>query len=124
MGVVALNRETEPRCQACGSATIAQDVWVTLWIGSELKLVEGAPARVCVNCQARYFSPEVEHKLASLVASGAPDWKAARQIAVPVFPYSEIPAFAADVAPSPATEEEKPVVEPAASPSDPDVILY
>jgi YgiT-type zinc finger domain-containing protein len=71
------------------------DVSVTLWLGTELKVVEGVPARICERCQARSYDDATERKLASLVASGAPDWKANRVIAVPVFAYSEIADFAA-----------------------------
>jgi hypothetical protein len=59
-----------------------------------LKLVEGVPAHVCPNCQARYYDVAVEGKLDSLVAAGFPDWKVVRVITAPVFSYSEIVDFA------------------------------
>ena len=72
---------------------IAAEVAVTLWLGAELKVVEGVPARVCQSCQARHFDAAVEAKLASLMASGAHERGASRQMLVPVFAYSEIKDF-------------------------------
>ena len=98
IGGLALTTDSTPStppfaCRECGSPTTETEVPVTFWIGTELKIVEGVPARVCDRCQARHFSEEVEQKLASLVASGAPEWRAPRQIAVPVFAYEDIADF-------------------------------
>jgi YgiT-type zinc finger domain-containing protein len=82
-------------CTACGQPTHAGDVFVTLWLGAELKIVEGVPARVCSHCQTRHYDEDVEAKLDSLVAAGYPDWKITRQMAVPVFAYGEIVDFGA-----------------------------
>ena len=82
-----------PACEQCASPTVATEVAVTLWLGSELKVVEGVPAHVCQSCQARYFDDAVEAKLASLMASGAHERGAARVMAVPVFDYADIKDF-------------------------------
>ena len=75
---------------------------MTLWLGAELKVVEGVPARVCESCQARHFDDAVEAKLASLMASGAHERGAVRQMLVPVFAYADIKDFS--VPPRPRNE--------------------
>ena len=87
--------EGDPACEQCGSRTITAEVAVTLWLGAELKVVEGVPARVCESCQARHFDDAVEAKLASLMASGAHERGAVRQMLVPVFAYADIKDFSA-----------------------------
>ncbi len=98
MGHGSVAPDGDPACEHCASRTVAAEVAVTLWLGAELKVVEGVPARVCEGCQARYFDAAVEAKLASLMASGAHERGAVRQMLVPVFAYADIKDFSAPAA--------------------------
>jgi len=95
-------------------------VSVTLWLGAELKLVEGVPADVCPNCHARHYDEAVERKLDSLTAAGFPDWKIARVVAVPVFSYAEIVDFSrGELRPQSAGESRREAVPAAPAATDP-----
>ncbi len=94
-------------CQACHAPTVETDVAVTIWLGAELKVVEGVPAHVCTRCQARYYDSAVDEKLTSLIAAGLPDRKASRVMSVAVFDYGKITEF--------ASGEEKVPLNPAGS---------
>lgn len=73
------------KCEACNGETRKDEVEVTMWLGSELNVIEGVPAHVCDRCELQYYDPEVEEAIRALAASGFPAWKAVRRISVPVF---------------------------------------
>jgi len=83
------DRGDEQKCESCGGDTRLEDVRMTIWLGSELNVIENVPAYVCERCELQYFDPQVEEEIKALVASGFPAWRANRHIAVPVFSLRE-----------------------------------
>lgn len=77
--------KTEGPCSACGQATTVERVNVTLWLGSELNVVEDVPASVCPSCGLEHFDSETEARLARLSEAGFPQWQALRVMPVAVF---------------------------------------
>jgi YgiT-type zinc finger domain-containing protein len=73
------------KCETCKGETRKDEVDVTMWLGSELNVIEGVPAHVCDRCELQYYDTEVEEAIRALAASGFPAWKAVRHISVPVF---------------------------------------
>lgn len=72
-------------CEACKGETRKDEVEVTMWLGSELNVIEGVPAHICDRCELQYYDSEVEGAIRALAAAGFPAWKAVRHIRVPVF---------------------------------------
>ena len=75
--------------------TVAAEVAVTLWLGGRIEGGGGRAGPRLQSCQARHFDAAVEAKLASLMASGAHERGAVRQMLVPVFAYADIKDFSA-----------------------------
>lgn len=77
--------ESDLSCESCGSPTTPREIYMTMWMGSDLNLIEGVPAHVCERCGLQYFDPEVEERIRALNAAGFPSYRAVRYITVPVF---------------------------------------
>ena len=58
---------------------------MTIWLGSELNLVENVPAHVCDHCDVQYFDAPVEQAVRELTAEGFPGHRTVRYVNVPVF---------------------------------------
>ena len=82
---------TEPDlcCEACGRPTKFREVYVTMWIGSDLNIIEEVPAHVCEHCGLQYFDPEIEESIRALNVAGFPRYRAIKHISVPVFSLTE-----------------------------------
>jgi YgiT-type zinc finger domain-containing protein len=50
-------------CDVCGSGAEEQLVTHTIQFGDKLVVVEHVPARVCVQCGERFYSPETVERL-------------------------------------------------------------
>jgi len=83
--------EPDRPCESCGRPTKESEVYVTMWLGSELNVIEGVPAHVCDYCGLQYYDPEIEEGIRALSSSGFPDYRALRRISVPVFSLVESP---------------------------------
>jgi YgiT-type zinc finger domain-containing protein len=81
--------EPERPCESCGRPTKASEVYVTMWLGSELNVIEDVPAHVCDHCGLQYYDPEIEEGIRALSSAGFPDYRAVRRISVPVFSLTE-----------------------------------
>ena len=81
--------EQEQRCDACGGPTRSREVYVTLWLGSELNVIEGVPAHVCDDCGLQFYDPDIEDRIRALSIAGFPDYLAIKRISVPVFSVQE-----------------------------------
>lgn len=75
----------EQLCDACNRPTKFEEVYVTMWLGSELNVIEGVPAHVCADCGLQYYDPDIEERIRALAAAGFPGHLAARSVTVPVF---------------------------------------
>ena len=76
---------TTMKCEQCGKATRSDEVNLTIWLGSELNLVENVPAHVCDHCDMQYFDAPVEQAVRELTAEGFPGYRTVRYVNVPVF---------------------------------------
>lgn len=72
-------------CSSCGKPTREENVFVTIWLGAELNLIDDVPAHVCDSCGLQFYAPDVEAKIRSLISEGFPTHKASHRISVPVF---------------------------------------
>lgn len=75
----------EQLCDACNRPTKFDEVNVTMWLGSELSIIEGVPAHVCNDCGLQYYDPDIEDRIRALAAAGFPARLARRSVQVPVF---------------------------------------
>lgn len=75
----------EQLCEACNRPTKFDEVYVTMWLGSELNIIEGVPAHVCTDCGLQYYDPDIEDRIRALAAAGFPGHLATRSVHVPVF---------------------------------------
>jgi len=62
-----------------------EHVFVTIWLGAELNVIDDVPAYVCKGCGLQYYDLDIEEKIRSLVTAGFPAHRAERLISVPVF---------------------------------------
>jgi YgiT-type zinc finger domain-containing protein len=83
-------------CAGCGGPLRAEVAQMPMWLGSELKLIDGVPVRVCDRCDRQHFAPRVEAAIRRLAGEGFPDRRARRQVLVPVFELEDF----AEAAPS------------------------
>jgi len=72
-------------CEVCDRPTRFDEVYVTMWLGAELNIIEGVPAHVCADCGLQYYDPDIEDQLRALAVAGFPGHMAVRSMHVPVF---------------------------------------
>ena len=77
-------------CQSCNRPTRQDIVYVTMWLGAQLNIIEGVPAHVCDHCGVQYYEPEIEDKLRALNAAGFPQHLQTDTYAVPVFNLDKV----------------------------------
>lgn len=77
-------------CLSCNRPTRQDIVYVTMWLGAQLNIVEGVPAHVCDHCGVQYYEPEIEQKLRALNAAGFPQHLQSDTYAVPVFHLDKV----------------------------------
>ena len=72
-------------CDLCGSPVKEQLVTYTIQLGDKLVVVEHVPAKVCIQCGERLYSPETVERLQKTV------WEQrspARMLQTPVFDFA------------------------------------
>ena len=72
-------------CESCGRPTRHDIVYITMWLGGELNIIEGVPAHVCDACGLQYYDPPIEEQIRGLAAAGFPNHLVTRTVSVPVF---------------------------------------
>ena len=72
-------------CDLCGSTVKEQMVTYTIQLGDKLVVVEHVPAKVCVQCGERLYSPDTVERLQRTV------WEQrspSRMLQTPVFDFT------------------------------------
>ncbi len=77
-------------CLSCNRPARQDTVYVTMWLGAELNIIEGVPAHVCDDCGAQYYDPDIEEKIRKLAVAGFPGHLAVRTATVPVFSLENV----------------------------------
>lgn len=80
-----VHNESAVPCQSCNRPTRHDEVYVTMWLGGELNVIEGVPAHVCDHCGEQYYDADIEAKLRALSLAGFPRHLVVNTFAVPVF---------------------------------------
>jgi YgiT-type zinc finger domain-containing protein len=70
------------KCLVCHHIMTERSVTLDLRLGEELVVIEDVPAMVCENCGEQVFTPEVTHKVQTVVKERK---GTARTLVVPVF---------------------------------------
>jgi len=77
-------------CLSCKKPARKDTVYVTMWLGAELNIIEDVPAHVCDDCGVQYYDPDIEEKIRKLAVAGFPGHLAARTVMVPVFSLENV----------------------------------
>lgn len=74
-------------CDLCGGPTVDQEVSYTIEFKERLHIVENVPARECLQCGDRLYSPETVEKIQNAIWQ---DREPDRVIQMPVIDYVSI----------------------------------
>jgi YgiT-type zinc finger domain-containing protein len=77
-------------CQACNGETRQDLVYMTMWLGGELNIIEGVPAHVCTRCGEHHYDSDVQAQIRALTAAGFPHRLSSKTFHVPVFSLEEV----------------------------------
>ena len=75
------------KCELCGGLIVDQEVLYTIEFEQRLHIIEHVPAKVCLQCGERLYSPETVEKIQNAIWQ---DRKPNRTIEAPVFEYGSI----------------------------------
>lgn len=87
-------------CQSCNRPTRHDIVYVTMWLGAQLNVVEGVPAHVCDDCGVQYYDRETEDKLRALTAAGFPAYLSVNIMPAQVFTLDSIESLSTPAQPA------------------------